>query len=141
MTRTAQQSREYFAKYYLANKDKIKAQSARRYAKNKVKINARMKTYRQSPHGRATLLAKKFGCSYDVAKQWLKIKNCQICGDNLAVATDHDHVTGEIRGRLCYRCNRAIGALGDTVELLRKAVVYLENGPKFDREGPFPGGA
>ena len=128
---TTAQRREYQAKYYLAHKDIVRERSARRYQENKQEINARQSAWNKSTHGRATRLAKAFGCSYDEAKQWLQIKNCQICGDNFAVATDHDHVTGKIRGRLCFRCNRAIGALGDTVELLKKAVAYLENGPKI----------
>jgi hypothetical protein len=39
---------------------------------------------------------------------------------------DHDHVTGEIRGILCNRCNLGIGLLGDSIEGVRKALTYLE---------------
>jgi hypothetical protein len=119
---------EYNKKYYQEHKDKILKVSATRYAIYKNEINLRHKKYRKSEHGRIVLHSKKFNVSYAEAKYWLNIKQCQICGDNLAVATDHDHKTGKIRGRLCYRCNRAIGALGDTVELLEKAVNYLKGG-------------
>ena len=54
---------------------------------------------------------------------------CAICfgtdtGKSLAV--DHDHVTGQIRGLLCGRCNPAIGYLRDSAELARKVANYLE---------------
>lgn len=41
---------------------------------------------------------------------------------------DHDHNTGYIRGILCHACNRAIGMLGDSVELLQAAIAYLDGG-------------
>lgn len=56
-------------------------------------------------------------------------KVCQICetpenGQRLAI--DHDHVSGTFRGFLCSQCNWGLGALGDNVEGLRKALAYLE---------------
>ncbi len=39
---------------------------------------------------------------------------------------DHCHVTGKIRGILCYLCNQGLGHLKDDPELLRVAISYLE---------------
>ena len=61
---------------------------------------------------------------------------CAICGNpetktllgiitNLSV--DHDHITGDVRGLLCYRCNTGIGKLRDNSDLLRKAADYLDS--------------
>jgi hypothetical protein len=55
---------------------------------------------------------------------------CAICGCTLKKAnTDHDHKTGEVRGLLCARCNRALGRFGDRLDLLQAAVAYLLNPP------------
>ena len=58
---------------------------------------------------------------------------CAICGkpetstktSNLAV--DHNHLTGDIRGLLCNKCNRGLGYFEDSPELLYKAIKYLKN--------------
>jgi hypothetical protein len=62
---------------------------------------------------------------------------CAICGvtENKTVGTmkthnfcvDHDHETGKVRGLLCNNCNRGLGLLKDSEELLRKAARYVEN--------------
>jgi hypothetical protein len=56
---------------------------------------------------------------------------CAICGTKKCrtgyrLAIDHDHMTGKIRGLLCQSCNIGIGGLKDDIELLKKALKYLE---------------
>lgn len=62
---------------------------------------------------------------------------CAICGGDEAAShgrtgtkfrlcVDHDHESGQVRGLLCQKCNRSIGLMSDNVELLRKAIDYLE---------------
>ena len=51
---------------------------------------------------------------------------CAICESKPAAHVDHDHVSGKIRGVLCFTCNVALGQLKDDVALFRKAIDYLE---------------
>lgn len=71
---------------------------------------------------------KKYGLTPE-ALETLKAKQqyrCAICGDEALLVVDHDHETGKIRGLLCRLCNTGIGALGDQVAGLEKAVQYLK---------------
>ena len=43
-----------------------------------------------------------------------------------ALVVDHDHITGKVRGLLCHNCNRALGLLGDDINILRSSISYLE---------------
>lgn len=38
---------------------------------------------------------------------------------------DHDHETGEVRGLLCHRCNRALGLLGDDPGTVQRLLIYI----------------
>jgi 5-methylcytosine-specific restriction endonuclease McrA len=55
--------------------------------------------------------------------------SCAVCGekDTKALAVDHDHDTGRVRGLLCGKCNTALGLMNDSIRRLRLAVDYLED--------------
>ena len=57
---------------------------------------------------------------------------CGICQQrppfDVALAVDHCHDTGLVRGLLCRTCNTGIGHLKDSPELLRRALQYLTDG-------------
>ena len=53
---------------------------------------------------------------------------CAICQTAPAVHVDHDHQTDKVRGLLCFRCNAALGQLGDDPLVVRRAARYLERG-------------
>jgi hypothetical protein len=39
---------------------------------------------------------------------------------------DHNHQTKSFRGWLCHKCNRALGGFDDNIEILNRAINYLE---------------
>ena len=71
-------------------------------------------------------------------QRWLKTKphlepfECPICGKRTIagvtcnVVIDHNHHTGEIRGWICDSCNTGIGRFKDDVQLLKRAIKYVE---------------
>src|SRR5262245_7825699 len=59
-----------------------------------------------------------------------RVGACEVCGSDALLHLDHDHATGSIRGWLCRTCNVGIGALGDTLESLERAVAYLKGHPR-----------
>ena len=57
---------------------------------------------------------------------------CKICGGEIINGTksccvDHCHITGEIRGLLCSRCNQGLGLFQDSSSYLTRAAEYLDN--------------
>ena len=70
--------------------------------------------------------------------EWSKNKpqnepfECPICGKRTIagitskVVLDHNHRTGEVRGWICDSCNTGIGRFKDDVELIKRAIKYLE---------------
>lgn len=83
-------------------------------------------------------LMRRFNITIQEYRDLLEAQNgvCAICGEPESVvrraksgqemlAVDHCHETGKIRGLLCFKCNTGIGALGDSVEGLERALAYL----------------
>lgn len=55
---------------------------------------------------------------------------CDLCGKkpphNKKIVLDHCHETHQFRGWLCDPCNVGLGNLGDNLESLTNAVLYLQ---------------
>lgn len=76
-------------------------------------------------------LINKFGITLDKYNQMVEAQNgvCAICGKeeiNKALAVDHNHKTGEVRGLLCGKCNKALGFLDENIQSFRIAINYLQ---------------
>jgi len=57
-------------------------------------------------------------------------KVCAICKKpdfKRLLCVDHCHITKQVRGLLCYKCNLAIGHLEDNTGSLQSAIDYLLN--------------
>jgi hypothetical protein len=83
---------------------------------------------------------KKYGLLEGDYDLWRESQNfsCAICGTHedenykttdtfpVALAVDHCHLTLDIRGLLCWRCNLGLGYFADSPEKLRSAANYIE---------------
>jgi hypothetical protein len=79
-------------------------------------------------------LKRKFNLSEEQYKLMFDNQDgkCAICGKHQnefkqALAVDHSHVTGKIRGLLCFKCNRGLGCFNDNVNDIEKAITYLNS--------------
>ena len=55
-----------------------------------------------------------------------KPDNCDNCHESKKLEIDHIHGTTKVRGWLCGTCNTGLGGLGDTLEGVLQAAIYLE---------------
>lgn len=87
-------------------------------------------------------LKRKYGMSLqDYYLRWLRQAcACAICRTEPKglLFVDHCHVTGQLRGLLCRKCNMAVGFFRDDPLLARAATAYLEAARKRIRRMPRP---
>lgn len=90
----------------------------------------RIRRHKQKLYGgeRSFLLKLRYGVTLaDVDAMQLRQNGlCAICRSQPAQHVDHCHATGEVRGLLCFGCNRGLGKAQDDPELLRRGLSYLE---------------
>ena len=81
----------------------------------------------------------RYGITEQQYEDMLREQNgvCAIChrtnneiiketGEPRNLHVDHNHATGKIRGLLCGGCNKSIGQLGESIDLLMRAIEYLK---------------
>ena len=103
------------------------------------KANARNRTQSGKVVLRAHLLQHKYGLTvhqFDVLYRTCG-GLCPGCGNHMMLhrvpgdshwcCVDHDHVTGEVRGLLCHRCNTAIGMMNDDAQTAANLAAYLSS--------------
>mgnify|MGYP003638134085 CR=1 FL=1 len=56
-----------------------------------------------------------------------KPNRCACCHREKILQIDHVHGSTTFRGWLCRNCNTGMGALGDNLEAVLQAAIYLEN--------------
>ena len=81
----------------------------------------------KAKRAKAKEIERKYKITLQEYEQWFENADgkCELCGSTFRLALDHDHITGKIRGVLCFDCNTAIGKLGDNIGGLERALSYL----------------
>lgn len=82
----------------------------------------------------ATEIKRNYGLSKDKYEKMLIEQNykCGICKKMHNILekrgrlfVDHSHSTGIVRGLLCAQCNTGLGNFDDNIDLLKKAIEYM----------------
>lgn len=127
-------------KYRDNNKEILKQKGKKRYVDNKEEIKKYNRNYYNNhpeKYNKVKSQQNSFKRHYKITLEEYNLMfenqngKCAICGrhqDELkrALAVDHNHITGNVRGLLCDSCNSGIGYLKDNVQLLQKAIDYLK---------------
>lgn len=140
-----ERSRQRSKAYRESNREKIQAYSkewratnsdhVKAYAKTKHAEEASRDDYQQRYWEKNLKAFYKMNIS-EFNELWESQSGlCAICKHPMAprgrtkdaVAVDHNHQTGAVRGLLCRGCNHGIGCLKDSPEVLKAAIKYLEN--------------
>lgn len=100
------------------------------------KVKEYQQRYRDSHPDRirAARLKRRFGITPDDYARLLAEQggHCAVCDritndDGTALAVDHDHATGEIRGLLCKAHNVVLGLVDDDPTQLERLIAYLNS--------------
>lgn len=143
-----EKARKIRKKHYDANRKKCIAlmvswqkRNPEKTAINRIVINKNRREKRKAniAEVRAADRKWKYGITPECFQQMLQEQRnlCAVCflpetivdhrTKNLcALAVDHNHETGVIRGLLCRRCNMSIGMVKEDLHLLRSIIQYLE---------------
>ena len=88
-------------------------------------------------YGRRSTLKKRYGITADEYDAMAASQGgvCAICSTNTSggrgpgsrLAVDHHHDTGKVRALLCSMCNQGIGMFKENVEVMQKAIDYLNS--------------
>lgn len=142
------------AKKREGNRDAYNAYMREWLAKNKTRVNAERRerlvldldyaekvrardrdSYAANPEKhRSTRLKSVYGITIVEYKEMYENQGgkCAICGTHKpnsgrgGLQVDHCHISNKVRELLCVPCNTAIGKMKDDVNVLRKAIEYIE---------------
>lgn len=137
--RIQSKTKEYQRAYYSQNRE-FNLRRAKSYRDaHKVLLNEKRKIYYENHKDiyRDWELRKHYNITIKEVDQLLDIQNhkCAICkmvllekypNGRRGYRIDHDHITGNIRGILCQKCNAGLGQFNDDPILIKRVINYLK---------------
>ena len=129
--RDKEKQKEYHRQYYIKNRERVKEYHNKYYQEHKDQWHERYKKrYRDPLKRRDSELRNKFGITLEDYNILLDKQKgcCLLCNRHYselvkALAVDHNHTTGKIRGLLCGPCNTRLGWFETSRDLILK---YLD---------------
>lgn len=124
-------TKEYARLYYLKNRARINKAATEWRKKNVEAHRAAQSRWRAKyPHKtRSRYLQRNYKLTLEQFELLKDVQQgkCGICLKEVKrLVVDHNHKTGVVRGLLCISCNAGIGQLKDDVEIMFKAIAYLQ---------------
>lgn len=140
----SEREREYHRKYYVENREVMRARMKLWREKNIDQYRARSRAYRE--RNREEIEAKrreqrklnpkyfndqkrrsKYGLEAEQYDAMLKSQKhcCAVCGEKRKLVVDHNHQTNAVRELVCSPCNTAIGLLQEDTKRIWRVVEYL----------------
>jgi hypothetical protein len=108
----------------------------KKYREEHKECNKKRNKEYNKKNGAEHQLHHKYGITMKQKQQMIRKQSnqCSICGKELCTllndvskaCIDHNHTTGKIRGILCHSCNKGVGLLQDSPEILQNAINYLQ---------------
>lgn len=128
----AKKIKEVQKAYHIANKEKRSEKNKTWRKEHPEQVKATRSAWtKNNPRKLKSLRLKKYGITADDYDAISAEQNgvCAICKDicvsGNALAVDHCHETGKVRGLLCGHCNTGLGKFRDDIDLLKIAIDYL----------------
>lgn len=130
--------REEARKYREAHRDDIRAYRKAYREKNLAKIRAQdAENARKQRSADPEAARRRYEAWYQRKKARElamagrpKPEACEICGSSeFPIVWDHCHVSGTFRGWICDRCNKVLGLVSDSPQILSQLQSYLLDQP------------
>lgn len=130
MAQTKEQKAASNKRYKTKHKGENKYAEYNKVYKKQYQLDNKEKTHRD--HRKYS--CKQFGITVEDYNEMFEKQEgkCAICGKHQtelkkALAIDHSHKTGKVRGLLCGNCNIGIGNLQDDPYVITRALEYLQD--------------
>lgn len=121
--------RAYSREYHALHPEETKAK-AKKWAKDNPEKRKVIYTKYNTDHCKERHLRNRYAITVERYNEIFEEQKgvCKICGtppNGKDLVVDHDHMTGKVRGLLCFSCNFGLGEFKDDEIRLLSAVDYL----------------
>lgn len=114
------------------NKEELEMKARRYRTEKREFLSQKDREEYRTPKVLNQILLRSFGITLEQYNAMNEAQSglCAICNrppitKASRLSVDHCHETGKIRGLLCTRCNTGIGMLGDSIQYVESALLYL----------------
>jgi len=125
-------NKAYKSEYHQKHKSEIQAKVKAWRKANPAARKAARRRYFRRPNGKLALMRSFYKTRYGLTLERFEAMIveqdgcCAICGRKpKRLHVDHDHASGQVRGLLCGPCNRGIGLMQESPDVLSNAIRYL----------------